>query len=149
MRIIREITPKETFAVRWPVLRPGKPLESCRFEGDELETTRHYGLFDEEELAAVVSVFESSSPWFEDESQMQLRGMGVLPAYRRRRYGERLVKYLEAYAKRKNATVMWFNAREAAVPFYEKCGYETIGDGFDIGDIGKHFVMFKKFMQNP
>jgi len=144
MKIIREITAGKTFIVRWPVLREGKPRESCRFEGDELPTTRHYGLFDEDDLAAVVSIFESNSQWFDDTKQIQLRGMAVLPAYRRRKYGDRLVKYSEAYAKRINATVIWFNAREIAVPFYEKCGYEIIGDWFDIGDIGKHYVMFKR-----
>jgi hypothetical protein len=30
-----------------------------------------------------------------------------------------------------------------AVPFYEKCGYEKIGGGFNIADIGLHYVMYK------
>jgi len=43
---IKEIPSKETYIVRQPVLRKGKPIESCIFEGDDLETTYHFGLFD-------------------------------------------------------------------------------------------------------
>jgi GNAT superfamily N-acetyltransferase len=145
VKIINEITALETYIVRHPVLREGKPVESCRFEGDDLPSTKHFGLFYDEDLVAVASVFESVSPLFDDKKHMQLRGMAVLADYRGRHFGERLLKYSEAYARRKEMTVMWFNARIVAVPFYEKCGYQIIGESFDIGDIGLHFVMFKRF----
>ena len=45
---IKEIPSKETYSVRQPVLRKGKPIESCIFEGDDLATTHHFGLYDNE-----------------------------------------------------------------------------------------------------
>jgi GNAT superfamily N-acetyltransferase len=141
---ISEISPEATFAVRWPVLRQGKPMETCRFEGDDLPMTRHFGLFEDDTIAGVASVFECKSSLFTEENQMQLRGMAVLENHRGKGFGEALVQHAENYSKSKNASPVWFNARIIAVPFYKKCGYETIGDAFDIGDIGKHYVMYKR-----
>ena len=42
MEIIKNISANETFLVRHPVLRAGKPIENCKFDGDELETTQHF-----------------------------------------------------------------------------------------------------------
>lgn len=39
MTIIKKIAAAETYSVRLPVLRKGKPIESCRFDGDDLETS--------------------------------------------------------------------------------------------------------------
>lgn len=57
MNIIQEIQSKETYIVRHPVLRKGKPLESCLFEGDDLETTHHFGLFLDSELIGIISLY--------------------------------------------------------------------------------------------
>ena len=38
MQNIKKISATETFLVRHPVLRAGKPIESCHFDGDDLET---------------------------------------------------------------------------------------------------------------
>ena len=51
--------------------------------------------------------------------------------------------FYEKYCFEKNARVIWFNAREKAVPFYKKKGYTSIGDSFEIPEVGTHFVMFK------
>ena len=48
---IKKITAFETIIVRHPVLRPGRPIESCHFDGDELLTTSHFGLYFENQLA--------------------------------------------------------------------------------------------------
>ena len=50
MPTIKKITSTDTFSVRHPVLRSGKPLESCHFDGDILATTSHYGLFLNQEI---------------------------------------------------------------------------------------------------
>lgn len=145
MHLIKEIPALETFSVRQPVLRPGKNIETCHFEGDNLETTKHFGYFEEETLAGIASLFKSSSDLFQDKEQFQLRGMAVLSDFQKKGIGEKLVNYAESDSKNRNGKLMWFNAREIAIPFYQKLGYEIIGQPFDIGDIGRHFVMFKKF----
>ena len=52
------------FVVRHPVLRAGKPVETCYFEGDELPTTTHFGLFFDELLIGVLSVYKKNAPYW-------------------------------------------------------------------------------------
>ena len=139
---IRKITAQETFAVRHPVLRKGKPLESCRFDGDELPTTTHFGLFENEELVGVISAFTVRHSYFEAAKQMQLRGMAILEKAQRKGYGQLLLAHCEQVLK--DQDLIWFNARENAVAFYQKMEYTVLGSPFDIPEIGKHYVMFKK-----
>lgn len=141
---IVQITALETFSVRHPVLRNGKPVESCHFDGDDLASTKHFGLFDNGVLAGVISVFEQSFATFANEKQFQIRGMAVLENFRKRGFGERLVLEAEQYVRAQNGELIWFNARENAVKFYSNLGYQIIGDTFDIKDIGLHYSMFKK-----
>lgn len=143
MQTIKEIPALETFSVRLPVLRPGKSIETCHFEGDNLETTKHFGYFNDEKLAGIASLFKHPTPFFKEEQQFQLRGMAVLSEYQKKGIGEILVKHAEKDAIERGGKLMWFNAREIAVPFYKKLGYEIIGEPFDIEDIGKHYVMYK------
>jgi len=144
MQIIKDIPALETFSVRQSVLRPGKSIESCHFEGDNLESTKHFGLFSNEKLAGIASLFEHPTPFLKEKSQFQLRGMAVLPEFQKQGLGEALVKHAENDALERGGKIIWFNAREIAVAFYKKLGYEIIGEPFDIADIGKHYVMYKK-----
>jgi GNAT superfamily N-acetyltransferase len=144
MKTIREISAAATFSVRHPVLRAGKPMKACRFDGDDLDTTRHFGIYVGETLAGVASLFQHSNPKFNNQAQFQLRGMAVLDNHRKKGLGDALVRTAERSAKSRGGELIWFNARIAAVPFYEKLGYQKIGEMFDIGDIGAHFVMFKR-----
>ena len=73
MGIIKKISSAETFSVRHPAVRKGKPMESCYFEGDDLETTQHFGLYLEQKLVNVISLFKKSNPDFQDKNQLQHR----------------------------------------------------------------------------
>ena len=141
---IKKIQPTDTYIVRHPVLRKGKAIETCRFENDELPSTTHFGCFFEGKLVGVVSLFEKSNNLFEEKNQFQLRGMAVLEEYQKKGLGEKLIIFLENYIKnyQENALI-WLNARESALKFYEKLNYVVIGNVFDIKDIGKHYMMFK------
>lgn len=143
MYSIKQIVSKDTFAVRLPVLRPGKPVESCIFDGDDLQTTTHFGIFEDETLAGVISIFKADTDLLTQTSQFQIRGMAVLDSHQKRGLGDRLVKAAEGYIVSQNGNAIWFNAREIAVGFYRKMGYEIIGTPFTIGDIGIHYVMYR------
>ena len=140
---IKRIASKDTFLVRQPVLRAGKPIESCIFDGDDLKTTVHFGLFYDENLTGVISVFENKNDNFNDGFQMQIRGMAVLEQYQKKGFGNFLVNTVEEYAKSQKASLVWFNAREAAVAFYEKLNYTIVGSAFEIKDVGIHYIMCK------
>lgn len=144
MAIIKKISSTETFSVRHPVLRKGKPIESCHFEGDDLETTQHFGLYLEQELAGIISLFKKSNPDFLEKNQYQIRGMAVLEDQRKKDFGKALILYSEEQCKNQNVDLIWFNARIEASGFYEKMRYQKIGVPFEIPDVGEHIVMFKK-----
>lgn len=140
---IKICNPNEIYAVRHQVLRKNKPFETAFFDGDDLKTTLHFGLFWENEIIGVISGFKKSNNLFESENQCQVRGMAILDLHQKKGYGNELLKYLENYYKNQNYNLIWFNARKNAVPFYEKMGYKTIGTLFDIIDIGPHYIMYK------
>ncbi|NMH27495.1 GNAT family N-acetyltransferase [Flavobacterium silvaticum] len=141
---IRPIHSIQTYAVRHPVLRPGKPVETCVFDGDDLNSTSHFGLFDNSELRGVASLFRNNHPGFREERQFQLRGMAVLEEYQGFGYGRQLVQSCEDETRRRAGELLWFNAREGAVGFYENMGYKITGKAFLINGIGMHYVMFKR-----
>ena len=147
MTTIKNIDFKDTFTVRHPVLRTGKPIESCFFEGDNLETTTHFGLFDVDKLIGVISVYQNKNLIFNADNQFQIRGMAVLQRVQTLGYGKQLLERAETDCIAKNANIIWFNARENAVGFYQKSGYQIAGDSFEIAGIGTHYIMFKKIRQ--
>jgi len=144
MIIIKKISSAETFSVRHPVLRKGKPIESCCFEGDDLETTQHFGLYLEQEIVGIISLFKKSNSDFQENNQYQIRGMAVLENHRKKDFGKALILYSEEQCKNQNVDLIWFNARIEASGFYEKMGYQKTGTPFEIPDVGEHIVMFKK-----
>jgi ribosomal protein S18 acetylase RimI-like enzyme len=140
---IKKITSTETIIVRHPVLRPGRTIETCYFEGDDLPTTSHFGLYYENRLVAVISAFKMQNKLFTEENQYQIRGMAVLNEFQKKGFGEILLKYCENEIQINNGELIWFNARETAVAFYKKSGYEVLGSQFEIPDVGPHYILFK------
>ncbi|WP_231632404.1 GNAT family N-acetyltransferase [Mangrovimonas sp. TPBH4] len=140
---IKIITAQETHAVRHPVLRSGRPIEDCIFDKDELDTTFHLGLFHKNKLSGVVTYLKNGSPLLSNTSQYQLRGMAVLEDLQGHNLGTALTKHGETILRNLKADAVWCNAREIAVPFYKKNGFEIIGEPFHIPKIGLHFTMYK------
>ncbi|MFG6686356.1 GNAT family N-acetyltransferase [Mariniflexile sp. HNIBRBA6329] len=140
---IKHISATEAHAVRHPVLRAGKPIESCIFDGDDLNTTFHLGAFIENKLVAVCSFFKCKHPLLPEEFQYQLRGMAVLNEYQNLGLGQLILNHGEVLLRTQNIQIIWCNAREKAIGFYKKMDYTIIGDAFNIEHIGLHYVMYK------
>ncbi len=141
---IKIITTTETYPIRQVVLRKGKAIETCYFEGDELPTTTHYGIFKKNKLIGVVSSFYNNNNLFENKNQIQLRGMAILETEQKKGFGNMLIKCIEKDINTQNISLIWFNARENTILFYEKLGYSILGNQFEILGIGKHYMMYKK-----
>lgn len=142
--IIKHISATEAYTVRHPVLRNGKPIDSCIFDGDNISSTFHLGVFIDNNLVGVCSFFKCNHQLLTEEFQYQLRGMAVLNTYQNKGLGNVILNYGETLLKEKNMNVIWCNAREKALNFYKKMGYKIIGEPFNIKDIGLHYVMWKK-----
>lgn len=140
---IQQITAAETYPIRLPILRPGKPPESCVFHGDTLKTTIHIGVFSKDILLGVCSLFKTPNPIFSKNAQYQLRGMAILKTHQRQGLGHMLLKYGEELLKKEHIDIVWCNARETAIGFYKKNGYNSYGKPFNIPNVGIHYVMYK------
>lgn len=149
---IQHITAEQAHPLRARVLRPGQPIENCRYNEDHLPTTFHLGVFIEDKINNQLedkivcngTFMKDISAYFPDEaSAYRLRGMATDPDYRGLQLGSSLLNAAEDILRQKNCRLLWFNAREAAFPFYEKNGFQYIGDMFDIATIGPHKVMYK------
>jgi GNAT superfamily N-acetyltransferase len=142
---INKIKYIDTFPVRSAVLRQGKPIETCFFLGDDAVGTTHFGLFIENNIIGVASVFKSNNENFDNKTQLQLRGMAILKEHQNMGFGKLLIEDIFSFIESTQVELLWFNARETAVSFYEKLGCFKKGNSFEIPEIGLHFLMYKYF----
>ena len=145
---IKQISTKDTYSIRQKVLRPGKPINTCKFIDDDAKDTLHLGLYYKDELVGISTYMKKKNTIFKDLVQYQLRGMAVLPEFRGLNFGKQLLIEGEKILKEKQTHLLWFNARATAVQFYSNNNYLTIGDYFDIEGIGKHMIMHKAITNN-
>lgn len=139
---IKKISSEETYAVRQPILREGRPIEDCKFSQDDDDSTFHLGLFLKNELIGVVTFIKNEKKEFSG-IQYQLRGMAVLKEYQKKGYGNLMFKKGQEIIKARKGNVIWCNAREIAVSFYKRNGFKIIGKPFVVPQIGLHSVMYK------
>lgn len=144
MYTVKQIVSKDTYSIRHEILRKGKPIETCYFEGDDEINTFHLGLFFEKKIIGIVSFMKNANNLFSEREQYQLRGMAILEEYQRKSLGELLVKEGELLLKQKKNNLIWLNSRKIAVNFYKRQKYKVIGDAFEIKDVGTHYLMYKK-----
>lgn len=138
----REITARETIAIRHSVLREGMPVESCYWDKDEAEGTFHLGGFVNDTHAGVCT-FQIDTHPLTGERAYRLRGMAVLPEYRGYGVAALMLSAGEDRALRRGFAEAWLDARIGAVGFYEKYGWSKVGDEFDIPTAGPHYRMIK------
>ncbi len=140
---VGEGTLEDVYALRLLVLRPGGTLDDCRFAGDEDEGTSHFTVADMwGKILAIGSFYEKAHPELQRNKPIQLRGMATHPDARNRGYGSTLVQHALQIYKAYQYDLVWCNAREAAVPFYERLGFAKHGEAFEIESIGTHYVMY-------
>ena len=136
--MIKLINAEQTFPLRKAVLRKNMPNEPHEFNGDFEENTFHLGYFENDEIIGIVTIIKKGKI-------AQLRGMAVAEDYQGKGIGKQLVLEAENILKNNKFTKIWMNARENAVPFYEKLGYKIEGEIFIIKPIGFHYLMSKEF----
>ncbi len=131
--------------LRSRILRPNQPIELCHFAEDHFESTFHLGIFKNGKIISNGTFMQNTNPHFtENKNVCRLRGMATDTQFQGQGLGRLILEKAEAILTEKNCEILWFNARESAFGFYEKCGYKKIGDMFDIAGVGPHKVMFKK-----
>ena len=138
--MIKLIHQKEVLPLRSRVLRNGKAIEQCIFEGDDFADTFHFGYIVNGQIKCVASFMRTAISTSEDRFY-QLRGMATHPNCNGKGYGKALVNFAKEYLKQKNIDYLWCNSRASAVPFYEKLDFVIDSEEFQIPEIGPHFKM--------
>lgn len=138
--MVKFILPEEVLPLRSLVLRNGKPLTECEFEGDRNYDTFHLGYVENDEIRSIASLMRND--YFPEEGEgYQLRGMATHPGFGGRGYGAALINFAVEYLKEYQTDYLWCNARSSAATFYKKLGFINESPEFDIPGIGFHYEM--------
>ena len=144
---IREVRAPDTLPLRTQVLRPGREPSEALFAGPMPPASRHFAAFEGAHIVGVGFIVPIAAPFDDAARAWMLRGMSVEPTRQNQGVGRAIVEHVLAEAARENIEVLWFNARRAAVGFYQRLGFETWGEEFQIPDVGPHTVMFGRTAQ--
>ena len=142
MNSIKNISAKDTYSIRKEVLRKGIDLP-FKFNGDLDKDTFHLGAYKDGFLVGVASFMKVNLDFF-NGTQYQLRGMATLYKVRGLGFGKLLISEASNQLKQKGIAIIWCNAREVALKFYERNGFKIIGESFEIDKVGTHYKMYKK-----
>ncbi len=145
MKVLR-INSRDTYNLRQKILRPNGTIEDCKFLGDEDDQTFHLGAFINGKLISISSFYFEKHPKLADLYQYRLRGMATLPNFQKQGFSSALINMSFTIIKKNLGSVLWCNARETAVGFYKKLGFEILGEKFEIPNIGPHFLMAKNLI---
>jgi len=122
--------------LRDKVLR--KPL-GMSLSDDNLEADKndiHIGAFVDNKLVGVLILTRLN------QNEVKMRQVAVGEEMRSKKIGSKMVAYAELFSSNLQYTTMVLNARKTAVGFYEKLGYNKVGNEFLEINI-PHFKMYK------
>ena len=81
---------------------------------------------------------------FNSSEEAQIRYMAVTSAYERQGIGRALITAMEDHARDSAIKTIVLDAREPAVGFYQKLGYDVIDKSYLLFDEIQHFRMVKR-----
>lgn len=150
---IRFVELDETFALRKAVLRPWLTPEEAR--APWAETPEHFqvGALHDGRVVSTAGFLIETQPEYGDlfgPLQWRLRGMASDPALRSRGLGGRVLEFGIAEIARRlaargeAAAALWCNGRTGAQRFYERHGFQAIGELFETPGTGPHFVFWRR-----
>lgn len=123
--------------LRRAILRPTRPPEASIYDEDDDPATVHLAAYaGGTRLIGCVTVFAEA---LDDEPRAwRLRGMAVAEDRRGKGIGARLLAAAVDAVRDAGAPLLWCEAREAAQGFYEKHGFVSVGELFDVPVAGPH-----------
>ncbi len=135
---VRRAEAGEVVDLRAKVLRAGRPREDAVWDGDVEPETRHWVAEHDGRIVAIATVLKRPTPDGRPGT-WQLRGMATDPDLQGTGVGRRLLQAVE----REVGEGLWCNARTTALPFYEKAGWKTVSETFDVAGVGPHRRMVR------
>jgi thiamine transport system ATP-binding protein len=128
---IVELTAAETHPLRAAVLRNDTPSRDVVLPGDDDPTTVHLGVRDAAGRVIAISTWLRKSPPGSDRDGVQLRMMATAPDVRGHGAGDVLLGAGIARVRAAQpGAVLWARARDSALGFYRRHGFEVVEPGF-------------------
>lgn len=130
-------------ALRRRVLYRHAPEATGTYPQDSLSGAIHLGLTGEAgDLVAAASWYPETTPLRAARAPYRLRGMAVEERHQGRGLGRALFEAGLAALRERGADLLWANARDDAIGFYERLGMTVAGPGFlAAGGIPHHVVV--------
>jgi predicted GNAT family N-acyltransferase len=116
---IKNIQASETWELRHRVMAPNRPFDSIKLLMDE--EGLHFGLFKEEKLISVISLFI-------EKDMAQFRKFATEISEQNKGYGSILLNHVIEESIKNKVKNLWCNARMTALGFYEKFGFEAVSE---------------------
>lgn len=131
----------DTYPLRHSVLRPTQLLSACAYPLDETPTSCHIGCYIDGAVVGIGSIFQEDFMATPRPHVWRIRGMAVSEAVRGQGIGGHILSVLLTYARTQGlpATV-WCNGRLSAQNFYQRHGFVSDGNIFDVPTIGPHLL---------
>ena len=115
------------------VLYPEQDFEKAMLPDDE--KGMHLGLFDQNILISVVSLFRTGN-------SMQFRKFATRSEFQHKGYGSEILRYLLEESKNEGCDHIWCNARKSASGFYSKFGFLETGRTYSAN--GHDYVIMER-----
>lgn len=123
---IKKIAAQDTLPLRHRVLWPDESIEFCKVDEDDSGT--HYGVFIDERLVCVASVFITNNV-------ARLRKFATDPDFQGQGIGSMLLQTMMSELMSHRVEMFWCDARESACSLYQKFGMTRQGERFYKGDV--------------
>ncbi|MBO0838869.1 MAG: GNAT family N-acetyltransferase [Actinobacteria bacterium] len=151
--IIRELAAQETHPLRRAVSADGRTdLPTMRHELDGSPGAWHLGAVDTAgRVVAISSLYRVPSPHRPaSRPAVQLQFMAVDPAMQRRGIGSAIMAEILRRLEATDAVLLWANARDLAVPFYRRFGFEVVeGSSYRPPETGRPHRIIELDLSRP
>jgi GNAT superfamily N-acetyltransferase len=135
---VRMLVVEETYDLRRDVLRGGASGAVVHYPTDDHPSTWHFGATDEDgNVVATSTYFAEPCPLHPDVGgAIRLRSMAVAPGHQGQGLGAVVLERALERLGERGASLVWANARDGALGFYARCGFEVTGRSFVEAETG-------------
>ena len=141
---VKKVKADQIRKLRHIVLRKGKPFSTTSYLRDNEDKTFHLACQIKNKTVSCATFYPERSEIIKAVNAYRLRGMATLEEHRKEGFGKQIMLKAFEEIKKNKGDLLWCNARIVAVEFYKKLGLKTLGETFNISDIGPHYLMYKK-----
>ena len=139
---MRQVEAAATHDLRRRALRDHLPDPAVEYPDDDRPGTVHLAVEDDGgAVVAIATTFPQPTPHRPGARAARLRGMAVDPRWRGGGVGAVLLAAVVDRARADGFQVLWANARDSALGFYARHGWQVVGDGFESIGLPHHVVL--------